>query len=371
MKDNKHLYKIAQIIRSNLNEWSQAIDLDRFNRLSSYAALTQKLTDLMRQHKKAMAHSWFLAVKRIRKQIAGVLQDLNYAAHNLREISLETHTLPACSVILADLLELDRELGPIQFDSKGLLLSIVTDSIKLEGICLGPFRIELALNQLKELHRLTPYKCLAEEPYPAGTDDTVTHPHVSGNSLCEGDGKVPIRRALEQGRLCDFFTLITHILNTYNTDSPYIRLDEWEGTPCYDCDQTTTLEDRYTCEYCNRNFCEECSSCCRICDLTCCLHCGGICHGCEEFVCRTCSAQCAECEEHFCIDCLTDGLCETCIEQKEKDHETQKQQENQEPTLFELETCQSSPATPAQGPQAAIQSHSLGQAPVLQGQNAE
>ena len=371
MKDKKHLYKIAQIIHSNLNELNRGMDFDQFNRLSTYAVLTQKLTDLMRQHIKAMAHSWFLAAKRIRKQIGRVLQDLNYATHNLREINLETRALPACSVILADLLELERELGPIQFDAKSFSLSIVTDSIELEGIGLGPFRIELALNQLKELHRLTPYQCLAEEPYPAGTDDTVTHPHVSGNTLCEGDGKVPIRRALEQGRLCDFFTLITHILNTYNTDSPYIRLDEWEGTPCYDCDQTINREDRYTCEHCNRDFCDECSSSCRICDLTCCLHCGGLCHGCEEYVCRTCTSQCADCQEHFCIDCLTDGLCETCIEQKEQDHETQEQQECQEPTLFEIETCKTSPATPAQAPHAALQPHSLGQTPVLQGQNAE
>ena len=371
MKDKKHLFKIAQIIHLNLNEWNRAMDSQRFNRLSSYAVLTQKLTDLMTRHKKAVAHSWCMAANRIRKQIHPVLHDLSYAAQSLREISLETRASPACPVIFADLLELDRELGPIQFDAKSISLSIVTDSIELEGIGLGPFRIELGLNQLKELHRLTPYKCLAQEPYPAGSDDTVTHPHVSGDNLCEGDGKVPIRRALEQGRLCDFFTLITHILNTYNSDSPYVRLDEWQGSPCYDCDQTITPEDSSTCEHCNRDFCEECSSCCRICDAICCLHCGGLCHGCSEFVCQSCTSQCTDCQEHFCIDCLTEGLCETCIENKEKDHETQNQQEDQEPTLFEIETCKTSPVTPAQAPHAALQPHSLGQAPVLQGQNAE
>lgn len=367
MKDDRRLFKMAHIIHSNLVEWTRAVELARFERFSPYVALSQRLSSLVRQHKKAMDHSWFLAANRTNRQIVRALHDLNHAMQDLGQINLKAPVPPASSVILADLRELEREWGPVEFNAKDQTLSVMTEAIELKGICLGRFSIELALSQLKALHRLTPYRCLAQEPNPAGTDETVTHPHVSNDDLCEGDGKVPIRRALEQGRLCDFFTLITHILTTYNADSPYVSLDDWEGTPCYDCGATVTPQDCYMCHECDLDFCDECSGCCNICDMTCCLHCGGICHGCDQFVCRSCVDQCKACHLHFCIDCLTDGLCETCIERKEQDHETK--EEVQETHLLEAKTSET--MSTQQIPSVAVQPDSMGQAPVLQGQDAQ
>jgi hypothetical protein len=342
MKDNRDLYKIAHIVHCQLQEWIQAQDRDRLGRLTAYATLTQRLTDLLRQHKKAIAHAWPLAAQRIKSRIAPVWQDLRYTTDNLREISLETPFLPTYPVILDDLLELDRELGPIQFDAQALSLAIVTDTIELRGICLGPFRIELALNQIQTLQCVMPYKCLAEEPYRSRGDQTLTHPHVSGTTLCEGDGKVPIRRALEQGRLYDFFTLITHILNTYNPGSAYSRLEQWEGTPCYDCGHVCDDEDRYICNQCGNDFCLECSSYCQICDETTCLGCGGPCHYCESFLCHDCLARCSACGESHCSDCLEDGLCPECKPESEEHHEPD--EEESIPTPGTPTTIQLGPA---------------------------
>ena len=35
---------------------------------------------------------------------------------------------------------------------------------------------------------------------PADANHSVTHPHVQDEAVCEGEGRQPVRRALEQGR---------------------------------------------------------------------------------------------------------------------------------------------------------------------------
>jgi len=83
---------------------------------------------------------------------------------------------------------------------------------------LGPFRIALYLDSLRELYQRTPYFVTAIDPHPAATDNAVTHPHVSNDVVCEGDGAAAIRAALEIGRFTDFFAMVRCILTTYNPD---------------------------------------------------------------------------------------------------------------------------------------------------------
>ena len=42
--------------------------------------------------------------------------------------------------------------------------------------------------------RMSPTAIVALNPNPAATDDSVTHPHVRGERLCEGEGRTTIRR---------------------------------------------------------------------------------------------------------------------------------------------------------------------------------
>ncbi len=60
-------------------------------------------------------------------------------------------------------------------------------------------------------------------------------PHVSDETLCEGDGRRAIHAALAAGRLYDFFTIVDRLLNTYASGRAYVDLDNWFGTPCHDC----------------------------------------------------------------------------------------------------------------------------------------
>jgi hypothetical protein len=51
---------------------------------------------------------------------------------------------------------------------------VVTESITLEGIALGPFKIQLELNKLDQLYSSSPYRVIALEPNPAATDSAVS-----------------------------------------------------------------------------------------------------------------------------------------------------------------------------------------------------
>jgi len=117
--------------------------------------------------------------------------------------------------------------------------------VTLDGVYLGLFKIQLELDKLCKLYRDSPYCIIALDPHPAATSDEVTHPHVSNERLCEGDGSAAIKATLEEGRLYDFFTLVKNILNTYSPDSPYVALMDWDGEPCYDCGYVMSREDTY------------------------------------------------------------------------------------------------------------------------------
>ena len=159
---------------------------------------------------------------------------------------------------------------------------------------------------------------------------------------------IHLRRAIEQGRFCDFFTLVVNILKTYNPDSPYVSLDSWEGISCYDCGYMVAGDDCYYCEDCERDYCSSCSTYCQICDTTICMGCSYECPSCNDPVCQSCIAKCRECEETVCKDCLTEeGLCKYCEEQGKENENEEQENETKKP-----ETC------------TAVQSDSVGETTV-------
>jgi len=257
---------------------------------------------------------------------------MSYSLTSIRQLAEEPHKkVSKLSLVIEELKQLQQEFDNIDFDKAGNTLSVETEPVTLDDIYLGPFRIQLELNKLCELYRGSPYYIVALDPHPAATSEDVTHPHVSNEQLCEGDGSAAIRTALEQGRLCDFFTMIRSVLNTYNPDSPYISLSEWDGSPCYDCGYTMSSEDAYSCYHCDNEYCSECSTYCPFCEETVCLGCASQCPHCEETVCPECITECSECGSLCCKSCLEDDMCSNCKEDKETE-ENEEQQENREKT---------------------------------------
>ena len=140
-----------------------------------------------------------------------------------------------------------------------------------------------------------PYRVVARDPNPAARNDSVTHPHVQDEMLCEGDGRSAIRAALAQGRIFDFFLLVSQVLHTYARGSAYVEMDDWSGVSCSDCGTTMSPDDSYCCQRCGSELCGDCRRSCA---------------GCEESHCSGCLSQCPECEMDFCRGCLE--VCPGC-----------------------------------------------------------
>ena len=87
--------------------------------------------------------------------------------------------MPKLSLLVDELNQVQQEFGNIDFDKAENTICVVTEPINLEGLYLGPFKIQLELDKLSELHRSRTYRIIALDPNPAATAEDVTHPHVS------------------------------------------------------------------------------------------------------------------------------------------------------------------------------------------------
>ena len=233
MEDIKNLIRMADRIQESLMKLKNSRYLELMRQLTSFAGELQELTTQSRKMGTSLVHGWFSAAERCCKSVNKLLCDIQYSVPRIRPLAEKPQIkTPKLSALVSELDALEQEFGNTEFDTSDNTIYVITDSITLEDIYLGPFKIQLELNKLSELYQNVPYHVIALEPNPAATDDNVTHPHVSNEILCEGDGCVAIRAALEEGRICDFFTMVRSILNTYNPDSPYVALHDWVRFVC-------------------------------------------------------------------------------------------------------------------------------------------
>jgi hypothetical protein len=330
MEEQKNLIKLSNMLLESLCELKKAKLQQIQNMMEDFGVKCIEATKNTHLFSRAIEKGWLTGADNIKSRINRNLNDFSCCLQRFKELANADETvLPKLSDIYAELSQIEQEFSGIKYDPDEKAISIITEPITLEGIHLGPFEVKLSIGFVSKLYNNAPYRIIALDPNPAGCNTDVTHPHVSSEILCEGDGHVAIRSAIEQGRFCDFFTLVVNILHTYNPESPHVSLDEWEGVSCYDCGCIVPEEERYYCEYCDRDYCPECSTYCQKCENTICLGCAYECPSCNEPVCHNCTAKCKECEQRFCEDCLTEeGLCENCQEQrKESENEEQQPEE--------------------------------------------
>jgi hypothetical protein len=265
-----------------------------------------------------------LCTNRTWTHAAAVLEDhlersLECCSDRLREISRQVSAsgrlLPPQTVreIFRDLLALSDEFEDVKVDRSNQTLSVTTEPIILEEIDLGPFEIRLHWDRIGERR---PYEVVSLQPNPAGESSETTHPHVKGEQLCEGDGRVSIDRALRAGRLLDFFQIVSRVLDSYNSGSAYVSLSHWNGSPCADCGDTVCDDDQYACDRCSDLLCRECLTSCARCEVLCCHPCTNYCRSCEESICSGCQHDCGQCHRPVCNSCLSEtGLCQECQEE--------------------------------------------------------
>ena len=276
----------------------------------------QQIQRLRRQALLARQRGWHLANKVLYREAVDSLQRLQ---SEISEVlgKVETHRPSRRSSspadIFRDLRALPLEFDDVEIDFKQQELTVTTDPIVLEQIDFGRFEIRLDWTQISCSRQ--PYRVVALDPHPAARNESVTHPHVQDERLCEGDGRVAVASALADGRLYDFFTLVSQILHTYGRGSAFVETDAWHGAVCEECGDTMDEDDRYFCQHCDSTLCSSCAVSCSGCQNSYCSECRHSCAACGEDYCSSCLAVCRQCRKRFCDDCLTEGLCPSCYSQ--------------------------------------------------------
>ena len=87
--------------------------------------------------------------------------------------------------VFRGLVVLGQKSDELHFDHKEQKLSVETESIRLDGVDLGRFKIELDVESLSSKNNAY-YEVIALDPNPAEYNDNTVHPHVDANRLCEG-----------------------------------------------------------------------------------------------------------------------------------------------------------------------------------------
>jgi len=327
MKD-KELVRIADSIREALLIFQKARYTECLRQLSLFTEAIHTIACQSRRLGITISRSWLFAAEDCCQGIARQLNEVPYLVSRLELLlSKRQRGVPTLSELVAEIKATEAEFGGIEYDGEEDSLSVITEPITLEDTYLGPFRVALFLGKLHQMQHHVPYYVFAVEPHPAAKDEAITHPHVSNDGLCEGDGAAAVRAAIAEGRLTDFFSMVRSILQTYNPDSPYVPLADWDGTPCYDCGYVMDHESVYYCSHCENAVCDECSRVCTTCGEIVCGNCAGVCTVCDRTLCPKCAkTKCEDCESTCCESCLTDGLCPDCKEERENEDEDEEQE---------------------------------------------
>ncbi len=267
----------------------------------------------------ARSRRYYGAEQSLGKRIRDALLDLHHEvdeALDVAAMSAIPHPGVSIADIMQDMLAIQTDFPEYGFDSTKQTIKITTETIEIDEVCLGAFRIEL---DLRHLGQSCPYRVIAVDPNPSSSCDSTTHPHVQSETLCEGEGHGPIKLALAEGRLHDFFTIVNQILHTYNAHSAYTTLGDWSGTECRDCGNTVDEDEIRSCDQCDGQICGECMCSCDGCSDTYCDDCVTTCQGCSDQFCGSCLASCDRCNQPFCQDCLTEDKCDDCVNKEDEE----------------------------------------------------
>ena len=296
---------------------------------------------LLRKRQQAQRRGWDSAALKLERQLkTGVTQLIQELTTLHGELSSDTSPQQISSVreLYAELRSLEEEFGELQLDLRAQTISVSTEPIKLEGVYLGPFEIRLNYANLK-MDNGSPYRVFATDPHPAFTNDCVTHPHIQSDVVCEGDGRQVIRRSLEQGRLFDFFTMVASLLRTYNSDSPYVALSDWDSIECTECADVIAATEQTRCDNCEITLCTGCAKDCTDCDCPFCHECLSYCDSCHSNCCSSCLQQCIQCHADCCQRCLLENeRCSDCDAEEELEETEEEVQETQGSTANPVTT---------------------------------
>src|ERR1022692_4079445 len=273
---------------------------------------------------KARLHGWQLAAHQQQDQFCAVLRTLAQSLESMQaKMLLPPQPIPSLKDLLDELQNLDKEFDDVVFDKKPYF-DVRTEPIRLEDIELGRFAIRWHWPRMANGVHSDCFDIIALDPKPAKGSSDVTHPHVRSRSLCVGDAALPLKSALAQGRLTDAFQIIHSVLKTYNKDSAYASLDDWDGVSCWNCGCSTGEDDRSCCDSCEQDVCSDCISSCKHCDRYHCDSCQTRCDVCNDSCCSRCLKTSDPSKLSCCKDCLrTCTECEAEVASSEFDNDSE------------------------------------------------
>lgn len=260
----------------------------------------------------ARHRGWMFAAERLTFRVRNACRALGQEFNRIDDLlkpRTPPDTVPSLRNLYDELVALYDEYETVRIDRRTAALAVRTDPIVLDGMGLGPFEIQLCWSALPESQC---YSVVALQPNRSGGEG-YTHPHVLNERLCEGDGRLPIQRALAEGRLGDFFQIVTRVMDSYNSESAYCQLEDWDGRDCVSCGHSVSGDETYLCARCGDPLCFDCYERCDDCDETFCSQCVTPCASCEDVYCRGCLHTCPQCRGETCDTCRQpDQRCRNC-----------------------------------------------------------
>jgi hypothetical protein len=300
----REMIRLAQKLQQ---QWQQAYENQRQSVLPITSVISRQLKLLRHaEHtlQQARSHHLTLIEPELQQKVISQACSLRITLQDLEGFHFPRQQSYRFRDFYQDLVQLHEEFPKVKVNWDDSVLIVVTDFITLNQVKLGAFSLQFHWKQWTEDPNLACLQVIAEEPNNPEQNEEVTHPHVRDKELCLGDAQLSLQKALEDGRIAEAFLIIRAVLNNYNPGSAYVRLEEWHGSPCYDCGQYSHDEDRSYCHVCHHDFCQEC------------IH---SCSSCDEFQCLNCMDSCSTCGDRCCSACLeltcTDhSVCRSCRE---------------------------------------------------------
>jgi len=312
MPPTKLLVRAAARLHATWLARSNDASADEHVALTRLRNCQRALRRAVERSEKARDKKLTLILPQLRHDVLARVKGVQDAAAALRKVLEQPPRLvSSVSTWIAELQEIEEEFGGVRIDLRTKCISATTEPITLEDLRLGAFRVEFLWGRWPFSTDAACFDIVALEPNYASVDDHVAHPHVRGTKLCAGRAIMPLRKALEEGRLADAYSLIRSVLTTYNRGSAYVRLDNWSSnTECHDCGHPMRDDDARYCEGCGHDVCDDCMGVCSACDASRCFGCLQRCAVCQERCCARCLKPSAHSQRRCCAGCLQ--ACASC-----------------------------------------------------------
>ena len=312
----KRLREIARYLQASIRTNSANICVSASRRVDALSLAEQdkvRLQNIVFEGLNARSHS----------KNSGCIEDLlkdKYYLYNDRTVSkqiihLTRWGVPSINSLMLELESVQNAYESLKY-SNGCI-SAITEPITLKGIEFGRFSINLPKDYLGTWIPHSDVSVTALDPNPPAENIQITHPHVSGGSMCTGNASESLGSALREFRMLDYFDIVSAVLNTFGTD-PFASLEAWIGTKCIECGASYSYHEESqlvgaVCLRCNTEYCKRCVL--RVCctdDLSCpsCWQSAFQCAICNYKMCANCVTVCKMCNKILC-----DDRCNNCVYQ--------------------------------------------------------